>query len=223
MLELKNVYLAYNREYYALFDVNLTLNKGDHLAIIGETGSGKTALLRAISGLEKLNKGDIYIDSTNLNKIDFERDVSLGYISTKPVFFENKTVEKNLQWVLKQRNIDKVYWAGIINQVLEDYEISHLKKVRINTLCRSDKRLVQIARLALRPIDILLCDECEIERDFTTNEKLNNALRKLINSEKKDKIVIIAYAKESDCDMKIINKKIYMHLGNLEENQIEEK
>ncbi|MBR7090829.1 MAG: ATP-binding cassette domain-containing protein, partial [Clostridia bacterium] len=154
MLELKNVFLAYNREYYALFDINLTLNKGDHLAIIGDTGSGKTALLRAISGLEKLNKGDIYINNTNLNKINFETDISLGYISTKPVFFENKTVEKNLEWVLKQRNIDKAYWDSIITQVLEEYGISTLRKVRINTLCRSDKRLVQIARLALRPIDI---------------------------------------------------------------------
>ncbi|MBR7090885.1 MAG: hypothetical protein IKC79_00350, partial [Clostridia bacterium] len=140
-----------------------------------------------------------------------------------PVFFETKTVEKNLQWVLKQRNIDKAYWDSIITQVLDEYGISNLRKVRVSTLCRSDKRLVQIVRLALRPIDILLCDECELERDFTTNERLNNALRKLVAAERKDKIVIMAYAKESDCDMQIINKKAYMHLGSLEDNQIETK
>ena len=57
MIRLQNVFLAYNKEYYALYDINLTFQKGDRVALIGEEGSGKTAVLRLIAGLEKNQKG----------------------------------------------------------------------------------------------------------------------------------------------------------------------
>jgi len=222
MIKLEKVFLAYNREYYALFDVSLNFKNGERVALIGENGSGKTAILRLIAGLEKFQKGQVLIKDIPLEKVDFSHDVSLGYISSKAVFFESKSVEKNLQWILKTRGEPKENWDKMIEKVLLDYEITHLKKARISTLCRSDKRLVQIARLALRPLDILLCDELEMGGDHITKERLNKALTKLINSEPKDKIVIMAYDKEEDCDS-FITRRIHINLGSIEEKNSEEE
>lgn len=192
MIELKNIYLGYNKEYYALFDINLKVENGEKIALVGDEGSGKTSLLRLIAGLEKQQKGEVYIDNTPINKVDFKSGVSLGYMSSKAVFFENKTVFKNLTWILKVHQIDKSVWEEKVEAVLEEFGILHLKDERVGRLCRSDRRLVQIARLALRPLDILLCDDIEISNDDKTTSKVVSALKKLISKDKKDKIVIIA-------------------------------
>ncbi len=219
MIELKNVYLGYNKEYYALFDISLKIENGDKVALIGDSGSGKTALLRLIAGLDKQQKGEVYIDNTPVHKVDFARDVSLGYLSSKAIFFENRTVYKNLAWALKIRGVDKALWEKQIEQVLDEFGITQLKEARVGTLCRSDRRLVQIVRLALRPLDILLCDDIEINADSKTSNKLTEALKKLIAKEKKDKIVIFTCNNAKNCNA-FVNKKIKIVSGSLETGEV---
>lgn len=199
IIELKDVKLAYNKDYYALFDINLTLEKGDRIAIIGTEGSGKTALLRVIAGLEKPKSGECYIKGTPINKINFARDVSLGYLSTKAVFFESKSVYKNLLWALKVHKVDKSEREERIQNVLEEFGIESLKKEKLKKLCSSDRRLVQIARMALRPVEIILCDEVLSEYDEEMQNRIRKALTKLFDSAPKDKIIVMASRDEKEC------------------------
>ena len=223
MIELKNVYLGYNKEYYALFDINLKFQKGDRAVIVDENGSGKTSLLRVIAGLENVQKGEVYIDNTPLKNIDFSKDVSLGYLSSKPIFYENKTVLKNLMWALKIRGEEKEKQEEKALAVLKEYDIEHLKDEKVGRLCKSDRRLVQIARLALRPLDILLCDEFDLQDNTQITEDMIKAQKKLIDAEHKDKIVIIA-CENIGCFKDIINREIKMVSGSIEkENESEQK
>lgn len=219
IIELKDVKLAYNKDYCALYDVNFTANKGDRIAIIGETGSGKTALLRLIAGLEKQKSGECYIKGTPIQKINFSRDVSLGYLSTKAVFFERKSVYKNLLWTLKVHKVDKQEREARIDAILEEFGIQHLKKERIGTLCNSDRRLVQIARMAMRPLEIILCDDVLTGDDSATQEKIKKALKKLFDSAPKDKVIIMAGQDEKLCK-EFVNKVIYIKAGSLVDNQV---
>lgn len=216
MIELKNVFLSYNREYYALFDINLKILDSARIAIVGEAGSGKTALLRCIAGLEEIKKGEIYIDNTPINRVDFEKDVSLGYISSKPVFFESKTVYQNLSYVLKVRNIDKNLWNSQIDVVLNKFGIANLKDEKVGTLCRSDRKIVQIARLALRPIDILLCDDLVDGNDVKSLPKIKSALKILLEGEKKDKIFVLACT-EIEYFKDIVDTVVKLNLGSIED------
>ena len=88
MIKIENLYLAYNKEYYALYDINLEFKKGEVVALIGPEKKKKTTLLRTMAGLEKISKGNVLINDVPVGKIDFAHDVSLGYISRKPVLFE---------------------------------------------------------------------------------------------------------------------------------------
>lgn len=215
MIELKNVFLSYNREYYALYDINLKVPNGQRLAIVGQVGSGKTALLRVIAGLEEIKKGEIYIDGTPLSRVDFKKDVSLGYVSAKPVFFESRTVYQNLAYVLKVRDIDKNLWNSQIDTVLDKFGILNLKKEKVGTLCRSDRKIVQIARLALRPIDILLCDDLEEGNDIKTLPKIKSALKILLAGESKEKIFIMA-CKSLEGYEDFIDASVKIKSGSLE-------
>ena len=71
MVEIKNLFLKYTREYYALYDINLNIEDGEAVSFVGEDESGKTSLLRIIATLEKPPKGQVYIREFPLEKLNF--------------------------------------------------------------------------------------------------------------------------------------------------------
>ena len=215
MIKIENLYLAYNKEYYALYDINLEFNKGDIVAIIGPEGSGKTTLIRAIAGLEKISKGNILINDVPVEKLDFAHDISLGYISRKPVLFESKSVKKNLEWALKVRGVDKAEWDVQINKVLNMFDLQKLKNERVSTLCRADRRMVQLARLALRPLDILLVDELDLDKDNAFKSTIAEKVKLLIEQEPSNKTVVMVCDEGAPCP-DYVTKKVYLKLGSVE-------
>lgn len=215
MIELKNVSLSYNKEYYALYDINFSIKKGECVAITGLSGSGKTSLLRLIAGLDKATKGEIFINNTKIEDVDFISQVSVGYLSSKPVFFENKNVYKNLAWALKIRKVDKNLWEEKVDDALKTFNILDLKKKKINKLTKTEKKLVQMARLTLRPIDILLCDDIEVNFESENYAVLFNAFKKLLNLNKKHKITIFI-TNNLKAFKGIVTRKIKLVSGSIE-------
>lgn len=220
MIELKNIFLAYNKEYYALYDISLEIENNEKVALVGEEGSGRTALLRIIAGLEKQKKGEAYIDNQLISKVNFETDVKLGYLTSKAVFMEHKSVYKNLAYMLKIRGISKELWESKINQVLEKFDILNLKDAKVGTLCLSDRRLVQIARLALRQLDIILCDNIEIGVEPKNFEKIKHAFYSLV--EMNDKCIVIIACNKTDNWKELITRTINMKSGSLEGEEVDE-
>ena len=221
MVKIENLFVAYNKEYYALYDINLEFSKGDIVAFVGPEGSGKTTLLRTIAGLEKITKGNVFINGVPVSKIDFAHDISLGYISRKPVLFEGKSVKKNLEWALKVRDVDKKEWEVQIERVLNMFDLQKIKNERVSTLCRSDKRLVQLARLALRPLDILLMDELDLDKDNAFRSTIAEGIKILMDQEPKDKLVVMVCDINAPCP-DFVTKKVYLKLGSVEKQDDKE-
>jgi len=159
MIEVKNLYLKYIREYYALYDINLKINKNEVVCLTGKEHSGRTTLLRAIAGLEKFDSGEIYLNGRNLNTVNFKTDINLGYIPAMPVFFENKTVYENLKYVLTERNIPHLEIENKINSALIEYHIEKYKDIVVKDLDIYEKYLISFIRLTLRELDVLLIDD----------------------------------------------------------------
>jgi len=158
MITLTNVFLAYSKEFFALYDINLTLKKGDRLGIIGNEGSGRTSLLRAIAGLEPNASGELYIKDIAIKKVDFSTDVSLAFLSSKPVFMERKSVYENLSYIAAGRIKDRDACAKLVNDTLIRFGILSLSGTRVDILTDAERKVVQIARAGLRDLDILLVD-----------------------------------------------------------------
>ena len=98
MLELKNVSAGYGT-FQALFDVSLSVNAGEAVAVIGPNGAGKTTLLRAISKLINVKSGDIAFEGRSLSTVEPHRIIELG-LSQVPEhrrLFPRLTVEENLR------------------------------------------------------------------------------------------------------------------------------
>lgn len=215
MIELKNVSLSYNKVYFALYDINITAKKGEVIVVSGLGGSGKSALLRVIAGIDKITKGEVLIDGTKIEDVDFISSVSVGYLSQKPVFFESKTVFQNLAWALKIRKVDKKLWEEKVDEVLKEFNLMDIKKKKIHKLSKTEKKLVQIARLMLRPLDILLCDDLNLYKEDENYEVLIKAYKKLINKDKKHKVTFFISNNE-ELFKDLITREIKLESGSIQ-------
>ncbi len=175
MIKVKNLYLNYIKEYSALNNINLTVEDKEKIALVGDLDSGKTSLIRCICGLEKFNKGDIYLNNINLTKADFKTDINLIYLSSNPVFFNNKSVYYNLAYPLKIRNFSDDVINQKINRALDNLGIEGLKEKKVKQLNKDEKQIVNIARSLLRDADIYLIDDI-FAFDPQTNEKIAKIL-----------------------------------------------
>ena len=148
MISFVNVFVKYTKEFYALSNVTLTANKGEVVGLLGPKDSGKTCLLRLLAGLEKADKGEIYVKDIPIEKLDYKSDISMGYIPYKANFFDKKTVYENLKYVLDIRNVDKNALEETINKAIIDFRLESIADQKIYKLSLFQKYLASIASVS---------------------------------------------------------------------------
>lgn len=158
MISFVNVFVKYTKEFYALSNINFNVDKGEAVALLGPKDSGKTCILRLLAGLERQEKGEIYIKDIPLEKVDYQTDISMGYIPYKANFFDKKTVYDNLKYVLDIRKVDKATLEESINKAIIDFRLESIADEKIYKLSLFQKYLVSIARLSFRKLDVVLID-----------------------------------------------------------------
>lgn len=213
MIEVKNLYLKYIREYYALYNINLKVEEGECVAFVGEEHSGRTTLLRTIAGLEKFDKGEIFINGRDIKSIDFKTDVEMGYIPVTPVFFNNKSVYENLAYVLKQRKVNKNEIESKINQLLIDFKIEKYKNIKIQDLDLYEKYFISFVRLTLRPIKILLVDNIFDKISTEESEIFVNLIKDLFVSKNATTIIV---ANNFETVKNVCSKQIHFTSGSID-------
>lgn len=218
MIEIKHLYHRYIREYFALFDINLHIEKGEKVALVGSEDSGKTSLIRILSKLEKSSTGEILIDGKNLTQINYKSDISVGYIPVYPIFFEKKTVYDNLQYILKFRKSDKNQYEELVCNVLKKYGLEKYKNVQVKKLSLYEKYKLSFARLTLRKLDILLIDNifdnfCELQDD-----QKEDILNVIINFSKDKNLTMLSATSNIDLSHKFSDRQIFFKSGSIVEN-----
>lgn len=194
MISFVNVFVKYTKEFYALSNINLKADKGEVVALLGPVDSGKTCLLRLLAGLEKPDKGEIYIKDIAYDKVDYKTDVSMGYIPYKANFFDKKSVYDNLKYVLEIRKTDKSILEEQINKAIIDFKLESIVDEKIYKLSLFQKYLVSIARLSFRKLDIVLIDNIFEELSETETKELIKLFKKYFVN--KNTLVLFATTKE---------------------------
>lgn len=218
MIEIKNLFLKFVKEYYALYNINLTVKKGEIVELIGAKDCGRTTLLRTIAKLEKFDKGEIYLRDINIKKVNFKDDISLGYLPSKPILLENDSVYENLKFILKGKRFTEKEIEDKIDDALDNFALTQLKTKNVKDLSLYQKYLISFARLSFRKLDIALVDnlfddlsekEIEIIKNLITEMFVKNGVTTLLVSNEKTTFEDIA------------NKFVYFNNGSIE--KIEEK
>ena len=170
----------------AVNNVNLTIEIGELVMFMGNSGCGKTTLLRAICGLETLDSGTINLDDVDITNVPAE-ERGIGLIFQSPVLFPHLSVQGNL--LLGDEN-------GDVSTALEEVGLSGFEKRRVESLSGGEGQRVSLARALLAKPKVLLLDEPFSSLDEDLSEKLVQDVRSIL--------------KKNDCPAILVthNKKI---------------
>lgn len=234
MIEIKNLVKEFgmgDSKNRVLNDINLTIEDGDIFGIIGMSGAGKSTLIRCMNLLEKPTSGSIFIDGTDITKINkkellkcrrnigmifqsfnlhmqrnVRRNASFGLelIRTKEYLPEGYTKEeyKKLSYFQKKK-VKKADIRKTVDELLDIVDLRQKENSYPSQLSGGQRQRIAIARALATYPSILLCDEATSALDSMTTESILQLLKK-INKERNITIVIITH--EIDVVKKICNK-----------------
>lgn len=177
-IEFKNVSITYDdTNITALKDVSFFVKKGEKVAILGKTGSGKTSITNLISRLYDVDKGSVLIDNTpikEINLIDLRKDI--GFVPQDPFLFSD-TISNNIKFgnekATKQEIIDAAKKAVVHQNILNFKDgYNTILGERGVTLSGGQKQRVSIARAIIKNPQILIFDDCLSAVDTETEEKI---------------------------------------------------
>ena len=201
MIIFDHVSKTYDNGVKGLIDVDLTINDGDFISIIGLSGAGKSTLLRAINRLNEISEGEIVIDGQSLTKANKKelRKIrrGIGMISQSFNLVKRSTVQKNvlsgkLGYYSTFKSVFGIFSKedyALCNEVLEKVGLSDKLHERCDNLSGGQQQRVSIARTLFQQANIILADEPVSALDPVTSQEIMEELRSI--NETMNKTVIV--------------------------------
>ncbi|MFY9280142.1 MAG: ABC transporter ATP-binding protein [Caldicoprobacterales bacterium] len=184
-VEFRNVYFKYykNNEKWVLDNINLVINPGETVGVIGSTGCGKSSLVQLIPRLYDVDRGDVLVDDVNVKDYSLKNLRSgVGIVLQKNVLFSG-TIRENLKWGDENTSDDEIYkWAesaqahGFVTSFEKGYD-TELGQGGVNVSGGQKQRLC-IARTLLKKPKILILDDSTSAVDTATEAKIRQSFKK---------------------------------------------
>lgn len=147
------------RKRPVLRDVSVSIRRGEAVALLGPNGAGKTTCFYIVTGLISADSGVITLDGHDISPLPMYRRARLGigYLPQESSIFRGLSVENNIRAVLQGQDLRRDEQEALLEDLLAEFSISHLRRAQAMALSGGERRRVEIARaLASRPHFILL-------------------------------------------------------------------
>ncbi|MEM8832929.1 MAG: LPS export ABC transporter ATP-binding protein [Pseudomonadota bacterium] len=144
-----------------LHDVSLEIKRGEAVALLGPNGAGKTTSFYIMTGLIAPNSGQVMLDGQDITQLPMYRRARLGigYLPQEASIFRGLNTEENIRAVLESQDMRKQKQKHLLEELLVEFSISHLRHTPATALSGGERRRLEIARaLASRP-QFMLLDE----------------------------------------------------------------
>ena len=159
-LSAKNLKKNYSQKN-VVNNIDINLKKGEIVGLLGPNGAGKTTTFYMITGMIRPSSGTILLDDIDITKLPMYKRarMGIGYLAQEPSIFGKLTVENNLKIVLETVLPKDIDQNNLIDELLDQFNIHHLRNSLGSSLSGGERRRVEICRtLALNP-DFVLLDE----------------------------------------------------------------
>lgn len=212
MLKIKQVVKSY-KDDNVLKDISLTIEKGEVIAIVGKSGSGKSTLLRCINRLENIDKGNIYFNGENIQKIDItELRQKIGIVFQEYNLFEHLTVLENLTiGLIKIKKLSNIEATKRAKKLLKKIGLADKFNNYPDELSGGQKQRVAIARTLVMKPQILLLDEPTSALD----KEMKTEVLKLIFDLVKENMTLIIVSHEEEFVKNVADKIIHLNNGKV--------
>ena len=140
-------------------DVSLSVEQGEIVGLLGANGAGKTTTFYMIVGLERAEKGHIFLNGQDVSKLPMylRARLGLGYLPQESSIFRKMSAEQNILAVLETMKMTRAERLARMDELLAEFGIDHVRQTRGDALSGGERRRVEIARcLATEPQYILL-------------------------------------------------------------------
>jgi iron(III) transport system ATP-binding protein len=181
-LSLSNIKHTYNNSDFILNDINLDVSEGEIVAILGSSGCGKSTLLRLITGLEKLNYGEIEIYGKTVANKDFSippNHRNVGLVLQEKVLFPHLSVLENVKFGIKGKKAFRIKKAL---DLLNLFRVDQYANSYPNNISGGEQQRVAIARAIAPDPQILLMDEPFASLDEDLKKDLRHETKKILNN-----------------------------------------
>lgn len=200
LIDLRNVSKLYKMgetEIKALNGVNLNVERGEFLSIVGPSGSGKSTLLNIIGCIDTPTSGEVNIEGTDVSKLK-DRELTkirlhkIGFIFQQFYLIPTLNAMENVELPMKEAKVPREERRKRVSKLLEHVGLKERERHYPNQLSGGEQQRVAIARSLANSPSVILADEPTGEIDSETSEKIVTLLKKL-NSEEKVTLIVVTH------------------------------
>ena len=227
MLEISNLHVVFNKgtvnEKHALKGINLTINEGDFVTVIGGNGAGKSTMLNSIAGAFSVESGSIKLDNHEITKLpDYKRAAFISRVFQDPLIGTagNMSIEENLALAARRGKRRTLKWytnneeREFFKSVLAEFDLGLEDRMmqKVGTLSGGQRQAITLLMASLASPKLLLLDEHTAALDPKTALKVLNVTKKI--AEQNNLTVLMITHNMSDA-IAYGNKLIMMNEGKI--------
>jgi phospholipid/cholesterol/gamma-HCH transport system ATP-binding protein len=181
VIKIEKLYKSFGNNH-VLIDFNLELKKGENLAVIGRSGSGKSVLIKCIIGLLKFDSGSIDVLGKNVSTLTNDEmnrlRLKVAFLFQSNALYDSMTVRENLEFPLIRNNGSKKNNNSehLIREVLKDVGLSHTIDMMPSELSGGMKKRIALARTLIMKPEIILYDEPTTGLDPITSKEISKLM-----------------------------------------------
>lgn len=212
IVKLENFSKSYGKKVI-IKDLSLEIYEGEFLTLLGPSGCGKTTVLRAISGLDQVSSGKVYIDEVDVTNLDpTKREVNTLFQNY--ALFPFMTVEKNIGFGLKMKKVKPEEIEKRVKKMLKLVKLEGYEKRKPNQLSGGEQQRVSIARGLINNPKVLLLDEPLSALDQKLRKNMQIELKTL---QKKLGITFVYVTHDQEEALSMSDRIVLLNHGKIEQ------
>lgn len=181
VLSVKGLEKTYGRRK-VVNGVSMNVNEAEIVGLLGPNGAGKSTSFKMTCGIVKPDRGSVYLQDTDVTNWPLYRRASegrMGYLAQESSVFKKLSVEQNILSVFELLGIPYRERKLRTNQLLEDFEITHIRRSKAGRLSGGERRRLEIARCLVSDPEIIMLDEPFAGIDPVTVQSIQEIIAKL--------------------------------------------
>jgi phospholipid/cholesterol/gamma-HCH transport system ATP-binding protein len=201
---------------HVLRDINLVMNKGENLVILGQSGTGKSVLIKCIVGLVDPDEGTLLILGQNIDELKekelLELRKKIGFLFQSSALYDSMTVRDNLEFPLRRqlRSISKEQMDSLVKEALQNVGLAEAIEKTPSELSGGMRKRLGLARTLILKPEIMLYDEPTAGLDPITSKEISKLILEVQHTYETSSIII---THDIECARRTANRIIVINDG----------